>query len=29
MLNSGLGLYDAARDATKPVFERDHLGFAW
>src|ERR1700727_2010549 len=27
VLNNGLGRYDAARDAAKPAFERDHLGF--
>jgi hypothetical protein len=26
-LDNGLGLYDAARDAAKPAFERDHLWF--
>ena len=25
--DNGLGLYDAARVAAKPAFERDHLGF--
>ena len=27
MLDNGLGRYDAARDAAREVFERDHLGF--
>jgi DNA-binding CsgD family transcriptional regulator len=27
VLNNGLGRYGAARDAAKPAFERDHLGF--
>jgi hypothetical protein len=27
VLDNGLGLYDAVRDAAKPAFERDHLGF--
>src|SRR5580692_11719625 len=27
VLNNGLGRYEAARDAAKPAFERDHLGF--
>jgi hypothetical protein len=25
--DNGLGLYDAARVAAKPAFERDHQGF--
>ena len=29
VLDNGLGPYDAVRDAAKPAFERDHLGFAW
>jgi DNA-binding CsgD family transcriptional regulator len=27
VLDNGLGRYDAARDAARPAFERDHLGF--
>jgi hypothetical protein len=27
VLDNGLGLHDAVRDAAKPAFERDHLGF--